>query len=106
MPKRQSEIEKLIAELCPEGVEYYELKKVTLHTANIKWSDVEGEEFKYIDLTSVDRITHTITETQSITSENAPSRAQQIVREGDVIFGTTRPKRQGDGSLDTLFISC
>jgi type I restriction enzyme, S subunit len=91
MPKHQSKIEKLIAELCPEGVEYCELKKVSLLTANIKWSDVDGEVFRYIDLTSVDRTTHTITETQSITSENAPSRAQQIVREGDVIFGTTRP---------------
>src|SRR5574344_914854 len=32
-----------------------------------------------------------ITETQIITSQNAPSRAQQIVRNNDVIFGTTRP---------------
>ena len=91
MAKKMNTIEKLIAELCPEGVEYCKLKEVTLHTANIKWSDVDGEEFRYIDLTSVDRITHTITETQAITNENAPSRAKQIVREGDVIFGTTRP---------------
>ena len=86
-----SRIDELITDLCPDGVEFKSLGDVVHRTANIKWSDVEGEEFKYIDLTSVDRITHAIIETQTVTSENAPSRAQQIVREGDVIFGTTRP---------------
>lgn len=32
-----------------------------------------------------------ITQTQVISSKNAPSRAQQIIRRNDVIFGTTRP---------------
>jgi type I restriction enzyme S subunit len=86
-----SRIDDLIAGYCPEGVEFCEIKEVALRTTNIKWSDVNGEEFRYIDLTSVDRITHAIVETPKITSENAPSRAQQIVQEGDVIFGTTRP---------------
>ncbi|MCL4554839.1 MAG: hypothetical protein M1617_05065 [Actinobacteria bacterium] len=43
------------------------------------------------DSVRVDRITHAITETQCIMSDAASSRAQQIVREGDVFFGTTRP---------------
>ena len=89
--KARSRIDELIAEHCPEGVEFCELKKLTQRTTNIKWADVDGDEFRYIDLTSVDRITHAIVETQTINGENAPSRAQQIVREGDVIFGTTRP---------------
>jgi type I restriction enzyme S subunit len=50
-----------------------------------------GQEFQYIDLTSVNRENNQITETQTICSENAPSRAQQIVATDDVIFGTTRP---------------
>jgi type I restriction enzyme S subunit len=49
------------------------------------------QEFQYIDLTSVNRENNQITETQTISSENAPSRAQQIVATDDVIFGTTRP---------------
>lgn len=86
-----SRIEELIAELCPAGVEFKAIGEVIHRTTNIKWAEVEDEEYRYIDLTSVDRITHTIAETQIITRENAPSRAQQVVRVGDVIFGTTRP---------------
>ena len=86
-----SRIDELIAEFCPDGVEFKEIGELVMRTSNIRWQDVQGEEFKYIDLTSVDRDTHTIGETETIDSEAAPSRAQQIVREGDVIFGTTRP---------------
>lgn len=60
-------------------------------TSNIRWQDTQGEEFQYIDLSSVDRNTHIIRGTKTINSGTAPSRAQQIVRENDVIFGTTRP---------------
>jgi len=60
-------------------------------TTNINWNNVKEQNFKYIDLTSVDRTTKSITNTTSISSDNAPSRAQQLVRTNDVIFGTTRP---------------
>ena len=86
-----SRIDELIAELCPDGVEFREIGELLEKTSNIRWQDVKGEEFQYIDLTSVDRNTHAIGDTEIIDSEAAPSRAQQIVREGDVIFGTTRP---------------
>ncbi|MDR1973978.1 MAG: restriction endonuclease subunit S [Bacteroidales bacterium] len=52
---------------------------------------MSGQEFRYIDLTSVNRENNQIIETKIISSENAPSRAQQIVETDDVIFGTTRP---------------
>jgi len=86
-----SRIDELIADLCPKGVAFMEIGQLIERTSNIRWQDVQGEEFKYIDLTSVDRNTHTIGHTEIIDGETAPSRAQQIVREGDVIFGTTRP---------------
>ena len=86
-----SHIDDLIAEHCPEGVEFRGLGELLEKTTNIRWQDSQGEEFKYIDLTSVDRSTNAIVDTKTIDSEIAPSRAQQIVREGDVIFGTTRP---------------
>mgnify|MGYP001443633322 CR=1 FL=1 len=86
-----SRIDELIAELCPKGVEFREIGELLERTSNIRWQDVQGEEFQYIDLTSVDRNTHAIGHTETIDSETAPSRAQQVVREGDVIFGTTRP---------------
>lgn len=60
-------------------------------TSNIKWSEYDGDSLDYIDLTSVDRDSLTITETTKVTSDNAPSRARKIIHKDDVIFATTRP---------------
>lgn len=84
-------LNELIKKHCPDGVEHKPLGEVILKTDNIQWSKNPDKEFQYIDLTSVDRITHAIVETSTITAETAPSRAQQIVHVGDMIFGTTRP---------------
>jgi type I restriction enzyme S subunit len=86
-----SRIDDLIAKLCPDGVQFRTLADCVVRPEGIRWSERYGEEFQYIDLTSVDRVTHAIVDTSKISSEDAPSRAQQIVRSGDVIFGTTRP---------------
>ena len=86
-----SRIDELIAELCPDGVEFKPVGEVTSKSSNIKWADAGDDEFQYIDLSSVDRVTRRIGETTSITAGNAPSRAQQIVHTDDVIFATTRP---------------
>lgn len=86
-----SRIDELIAELAPKGVEFKAVGEVTTKTSNIRWATTGDAEFQYIDLSSVDRVTHRIGETASITADSAPSRAQQIVRIGDVIFATTRP---------------
>lgn len=86
-----SRIDDLIAELAPKGVEFKPVGEVTAKSSNIKWANVGDDEFQYIDLSSVDRVTRRIGETASITAGNAPSRAQRIVHTGDVIFATTRP---------------
>lgn len=68
------------------------ISNVSKSSENIKWKNVNvSEKFKYIDLTSVDRSSHSIIDPQIITSQNAPSRAQRIVKTNDVIFATTRP---------------
>ena len=75
-----------------EGWKMVKLGEVCEKTKNIKWQDVATEEiYRYIDLTSVDRETSSILETQSVSSNNAPSRAKQIVSKGDILFATTRP---------------
>lgn len=66
------------------------LGEVTLRTENIKWKYTD-KIYQYIDLTSVSRENKTITDTIEISADNAPSRAQKIVKEHDVIFATTRP---------------
>lgn len=87
-----SRIDDLIAEHCPDGVSFQMLGDVTTKAVGIKWSTLDAaEERRYIDLSSVDRVTKQIGETIAVTASNAPSRARQIVKTDDVIFATTRP---------------
>ena len=73
-----------------EGWEYKTLGEISGIVNNIKWkSDVKS--YLYIDLTSVDRETSSISNTTEINRLNAPSRAKQIVKNGDILFATTRP---------------
>lgn len=47
--------------------------------------------FKYVDIASIDNKTKTIGEVQSITGISAPSRARQVLEEGDILVSTVRP---------------
>ena len=49
--------------------------------------------FHYIDIASVDTISGQIVETKGIIGQDAPSRARQVVRSGDIIVSTVRPTR-------------
>jgi len=77
--------------LNDKEVEWEEIKDCCLKTDNINWLDRTQSEYRYIDLASVDLENCKITETKIINSTNAPSRARQIVKANDIIFGTTRP---------------
>ncbi|HBB4182996.1 TPA: restriction endonuclease subunit S [Escherichia coli] len=87
-----------------DGVEvvWKTLEDITLRTSNIKWREVIRS-YRYIDLTSVDIATKKITETTEITKNNAPSRAQKLVDENDVIFATTRPTQQRFCLIDSEY---
>ena len=74
-----------------DEVERKPLGEVCVNASNIRWSENQDQLFRYIDLSSVDRDSHKITNASEITFETAPSRAQQIVQENDILFGTTRP---------------
>lgn len=67
------------------------LSDICLKTNNIKWVNIPGQTFEYIDLSSVDKETGRIIETVTIDESTAPSRAQQIVFANDILFATTRP---------------
>lgn len=86
-----SRVEQLVKQLAPHGVEFKTIAEITGKSSNIKWANIGDEKFQYIDLASVDRVTRRIGDTATIDPGSAPSRAQQIVRTGDVIFATTRP---------------
>ena len=72
------------------NVRHVMLSEVCLRTNNIRWKETD-EDYYYIDLTSVSRETNEIKPELMINAENAPSRAQQIIKTNDVLFATTRP---------------
>ena len=75
-----------------EGVEMKTLGEVCDKTGNIKWkNETDDACYRYIDLSSVSIESHIIGSASIIKKSNAPSRAQQVVKEGDVLLGTTRP---------------
>ncbi len=74
-------------------IQWKTIGEVTLRTSNIKWREATRS-YRYVDLTSVDIETKKIIETTEVTANNAPSRAQKLIEENDVIFATTRPTQQ------------
>lgn len=75
------------------GFAFVRLGSLCYKTEKIKWSATNND-YQYIDLTSVNVDNHSIKMTTTINKKNAPSRAQQIVKTGDIIFGTTRPMQK------------
>jgi type I restriction enzyme S subunit len=53
--------------------------------------DNPDQEFKYVDIAAVDREEKVITSVSSVVGAEAPSRARQLLRSGDVIVSTVRP---------------
>lgn len=85
----------ILSDCNKKGFEQMALDECVLPVSNIKWSSVDDEKtYKYIDLTSVDRDLHSVTGAQEISKNNAPSRAKRIIKEGDVLFATTRPMQK------------
>ena len=74
------------------NMDYKKIKLLNLcdKVNNINWKN-DNNNYKYIDLSSVNRENNQVVETSNISKENAPSRARQIVKTKDVLFGTTRP---------------
>ena len=76
-----------------EDVPRVKLGEVCEKIKNINWKKENNISKKYIDLSSVSREFHKIidNEVKEVNSENAPSRARQIIKINDILFGTTRP---------------
>ena len=59
--------------------------------------DPDGE-FTYVDLSAVDQDSKTIASPRRLACKDAPSRARQIIRSGDVLVSTVRPNLNGVGA--------
>ena len=56
--------------------------------------------FRYIDLSSVDRDEKAVSATTQITVSEAPSRARQLVKTGDILVSTVRPNLNAVAVVD------
>ena len=77
-----------------EDIEWKEvkLKKITLPIKKINPSKKNPEsEFLYLDIAGIDNTKFKVASYKRIKWKNAPSRARKEIREGDVVFATTRP---------------
>ena len=96
------------------------LKSVPLRTLLLpvhSWNpsrERSGTIIRYIDLSSVDNAVKEVSSSQLISADEAPSRARQLVRVGDVLVSTVGPNLNGvarvPSSLDgatasTVFVS-
>lgn len=72
--------------------EWVELPNVVeINPESINPENEPEKEFIYIDISSVDNKTFTITDYKFISGKNAPSRARRLVKIGDVLISTVRP---------------
>jgi len=47
--------------------------------------------FRYVDISSIDRITKTVSDARAVPGRDAPSRARKEIKTSDVLVSTTRP---------------
>jgi len=77
--------------LIPEGWEIVSLGDVCEKAEKVKRKEINlKNEFKYIDIGGIDNTLNRIISHKSFTWDNAPSRAQQIIKLGDTLFSTVR----------------
>jgi type I restriction enzyme S subunit len=61
-----------------------------------------SDDFDYIDLSSVDKDEKAIVGVERIACWEAPSRARQVVRSGDVLVATVRPNLNGVAFVESM----
>lgn len=91
-------------EQIPAGWAWAVLEEVVIPAEKVKPEEVFHDTFQYIDIASVDNQKYEVREGAIYAVTEAPSRARQLVRTGDILFSTVRPylKNIGrvPGSLD------
>ncbi len=77
-------------EKLPKGWIRTSLGEVCLPVETVQPEDSADTEFTYFDIGGINNENNGIAETKVITGRNAPSRARQSVRKGDILFSTVR----------------
>lgn len=88
-------------EKIPDYWEIVPLGNVCLKATKVKRKEVDIEkELIYLDIGSIDNVTNRITEHKAYKWKDAPSRAQQIVQVGDILFSTVRVYLRNIAKID------
>lgn len=74
----------------PQGWVKTTLRELCLPVDTIQPKDSPDSEFTYFDIGGIDNVSNRIAETKIIKGRDAPSRARQFVRKGDILFSTVR----------------
>ncbi|MEJ8756796.1 restriction endonuclease subunit S [Pontibacter sp. H259] len=74
----------------PEGWVEVELSEINQEVSKVIPESTPDEYFNYIDIASVDNEKNIVTDAKSILGSDAPSRARQLVKKGDIVFSTVR----------------
>lgn len=75
----------------PKGWFESSIGDITLPVQKVDPLDDPGREIEYIDISSIDNVRNIVGEPKHFRLKDAPSRARQIIRTGDVLFATVRP---------------
>ena len=86
----------------PRGWTLCELGDV-LHHVEMTAKNEENREIFYIDISSIDNRSNRIANPKRIKLSDAPSRARQKIRVGDVLFSTVRPYLRKIAAVDQEF---
>lgn len=75
----------------PKGWQESIIDDITIPVEKINQKDNFDKEINYIEISSINSQTNTISMTKPMKLGEAPSRAKQIVKTGDILFSTVRP---------------
>ncbi len=66
----------------------------------------QGEEFRYIDIDSIDNINQVVREPKKVLVKNAPSRATRGLKTNDIVFSMVRPYLKNIAYIDESLSDC
>lgn len=87
----------------PEGWVWTRLSKVTIKVNKINPKKVPDKAFKYIDIESIDNKLQKITQPKNYLGRDAPSRARQQIKKGDILFSTVRTYLKNIAIVDEIY---
>jgi hypothetical protein len=87
----------------PSGWHLSTVGAVTEPVETVKPKLNPAQSFSYVDIGSIDNSTQTIVSPKTLLGEDAPSRARQLLRQGDTVFSTVRTYLRNIGYVTSEF---